>query len=665
MKPFRILPSLLLATGWALHSQAGTPHDKAVPENTDFYLEMRDWRGTEKTWQASPAYTTWQSKELAPVREWFGGKWEELFEAQGDKTPPSVEKLKELTAHFQGPVSVAILDIDRMVAKLGEAIGGGAGGGAGAAPAGDGEDVSWQPVQKKNADPDAEEDEEEEFDEEDGTGGGDDFNPADLPALALLAQVEGDGAAFSKDMEALLDLLAEEAAKSDEDEKVLYKRDTFQQDGVDLRTFVGTEGKTASTNLFWAVIDGCALIGNRAETVATLAGNLRKGSAVKPLAAHPEYARAVSRLEKADALFFLNLTHLMAGVEKLMAKSTQPNPMVGFSLEQLGKRLDLTAMLPITSALKLEDEGLRMTSDFGFSRATPLSKVFMPYGRERTEMPGFVPTEAMSATAMRVSPAKWYESLEVFLNSLSPQVGMFLGMARMGITTQLGIDLKTDLLDHLGDTIVTADQITAPEAAPDKADAKKEDEEEEDEEADPLGLAGANRLIAFSLKDKAALQTTIGKVLNKMGDSADILKKKDYLGQEYFEVQPNRPNGMLAQQSFAYAFLGDHLVLSIGNPTLLQAAIRAAQKPGTSLWENQHIRKEIARGEGAPVSVQIAQTQSLVAEMAKAISMTSGGEDLPDFSLLGRLFGETIAVARFDGQRLSSDGILRYADEAK
>jgi ribosomal protein L12E/L44/L45/RPP1/RPP2 len=617
--------------------------DKALSDEVDLFLDIPSLDRISAAWKQGAAWKVWQGADCAPHREWLAEVGQEMFAGE-DAPPPKVrEKWAELQALTGGRVALAVLDLE----KIFDAFSGSAAG-TGAPVADPGEDIRWAPLGL------AAEAEEEEEDSPEEAGPSLD----QLPSLVAALEFSGDADGFSRAVQALLAALVESAA-AEEDGPVLSTGEAAVE-GVSLRHLISKSGERSTTNFFWTVQDGYGLFGNRAERVAQVARDLAKGAAVKPLSAHPEYARAIARLDAAHLRLFLNLTRIMERVEKRLATQEAPLPMVGFSLAQLAKRLDLPAMLPMVSAVKVTEEGVRMIGDFGFSRETPLSKVLLPYGREKTELPGYIPADADSGTAMRLDLAKWYESLEVLFNSLSPQTGMFLGMARMGLTSQMGIDLKTDVLDHLGDTLVTAEQARAPAAQPPAAApaAKAEDEEADEEEDLEDVLDMGNQLIGIAVKDPAAVQTTIGKVLAKLAPDGDLLEKKEYLGQTYFQTAEG--GGPIADTQFAYALLDRHLVVSLGEVSFLHAAIRAHQQGDAAFWTQPAVRAALREARGAPVTVQLAHFRGLVEALRPILAMS--GSEMPDPAPLAKLFGASVSVSYFDGNHLSTDALLRYPD---
>lgn len=71
-------------------------------------------------------------------------------------------------------------------------------------------------------------------------------------------------------------------------------------------------------------------------------------------------------------------------------------------------------------------------------------------------------------------------------------------------------------------------------------------------------------LVAIGLKDQAAIQNTLSKVSDKMGNGEEMITKNDYLGTPVYEITSPAAAGAPA---FSYAFLGDYMVLGIGSPT--------------------------------------------------------------------------------------------------
>lgn len=672
MKRIAIL-SLALAAPWLSPAADPVAYDRVFPQDTGVYMEMSDFARTKTRWQASPLGKAWETEDFKPIREKLDG----LFDVEDEDAKEGMENLKKVSAHFTGRAAFGIGDMGGFMSFIEESfkldeerkkITGGAvempdfeedmEDAEPAAPAADAEDdgISAEDQAKLDA-LDAREEE---------------LIAKGLSGLMFMADIGANREALLKDLRALSEksnakadaTTKEQIVEEKDGDRVFYVVKSEPVPGAEPEEKDDAEGP----DLVFTFAGEHILLGLDKGSLGKAAAAVEKGGAASSLSGHADYARTRARLAEPDFVMFMDLGAVGRFLDKMMTTmEAKPNPM-GVMPAQIAKALELDAIAPLGLVMKMEDKGLHSVMELGFTRETKLSKVLMPFARKAADKPVFIPKDVLSVSSMRVDLPGWYASMTDMLNGISPMFGMFLNMGLMSAQQNMGVDIKTGVIDALGDSIVYSQFLPG----------------DEEKEAAIPGMAPL--LVAIGLKDQAAIQNTLSKVSDKMGNGEEMITKNDYLGTPVYEIAGPAAAGAPV---FSYAFLGDYMVMGIGSADALKAAIRTQKDPASSVWELADLKAFLATAPANAPALEYSRVQSMIEGWNKLMNMgTLGGQ--PDFEDLeeeddaadaaeakveeelknldlkpfAKVIGNAFGTSRFEGGLMVSESFLRYADES-
>lgn len=669
--------TLALAAPWLSPAADPVAYDRVFPQDTGVYMEMSDFARTKARWQASPLGKAWETEDFKPIREKLDG----LFDVEDEDAKEGMENLKKVSAHFTGRAAFGIGDMGGFMSFIEESIKldeerGKITGGAAEMPDFE-EDVEGDDPAAEPAAPAADA-------EEDGVSAEDqakldalDAREEELMAKGLagmmfMADIGANREALLKDLRELSEksnaqadaTTKEQIVEEKDGDRVFHVVKSEPVPGAEPEEKDGAEGP----DLVFTFAGEHILLGFDKGSLGKAAAAVEKGGAASSLSGHADYARTRARLTEPDFVMFMDLGAAGRFLDKMMTTmEAKPNPM-GVMPAQIAKALELDAIAPLGIVMKMEDKGLHSVAELGFTRETKLSKVLMPFARKAADKPVFIPKDVLSVSSMRVDLPGWYASVIDLLNGISPMFGMFVNMGLMSAQQEMGVDIKTGVIDALGDSIVYSQFLPG----------------DEDKEAAIPGMAPL--LVAIGLKDQAAIQNTLSKVSDKMGNGEEMITKNDYLGTPVYEIAGPAAAGAPA---FSYAFLGDYMVLGIGSADALKAAIRTQKDPASSVWELADLKAFLATAPANAPALEYSRVQSMIEGWNKLMNMGALGgqpdfEDLEeeddaaaaaeakveeelknlDLKPFAKVIGNAFGTSRFEGGLMVSESFLRYADES-
>ena len=666
--------SLALAAPWLATAADPVAYDRVFPQDTGVYMEMSDFARTQARWAASPLGKAWETEDFKPIREKLDG----LFDVEDEDAKEGMENLKKVSAHFTGRAAFGIGDMGGFMSfieesiKLDEERGKITGG-----------DVEMPDFEEDMEAPEPAADPPAPAEEEDAGISAEDQAKLDaldareeelmakgLSGLMFMADIGANREALLKDLRELSEksnakadaTTKEQIIEAKDGDRVFYTVKSEPVPGAEPEEKDGAEGP----DLVFTFAGEHILLGFDKGSLGKAATAVEKGGAASSLSGHADYARTRARLADPDFVMFLDLGAAGRFLDKMMSTmEAKPNPM-GVMPAQIAKALELDAIAPLGIVLKMEDKGLHSVAELGFTRETKLSKVLMPFARKAADKPVFIPKDVLSVSSMRVDLPGWYASMIDLLNGISPMFGMFVNMGLMSAQQEMGVDIKTGVIDALGDSIVYSQFLPG----------------DEEQEAAIPGMAPL--LVAVGLKDQAAIQNTLSKVSAKMGNGEEMITKNDYLGTPVYEIAGPAAAGAPA---FSYAFLGDYMVLGIGSADALKAAIRTQKDPASSVWELADLKAFLATAPANAPALEYSRVQSMIEGWNKLMNMGALGgpdfEDLPeeddvaaaeakveeelknlDLKPFAKVIGNAFGTSRFEGGLMVSESFLRYADES-
>jgi hypothetical protein len=311
-------------------------------------------------------------------------------------------------------------------------------------------------------------------------------------------------------------------------------------------------------------------------------------------------------------------------------------------------------------------------------------------------VPQFVSASASSVSVFNLNITKAYAELGTILGNFSPQMAAMLYMPLLppGPQGEPPLQLKTDIVDHLGSQIVLAQSIRKPETAPSAAGP-----------AGAQPLAAPQTLVAIAIGNRNALEKSLSTLHGKMFASGNPDAQRQLLGHTIYTVdvsgllpflggagqrtpmQAPAGTGRATPPVVAFTVTDTHWIL--GGESSVEQAIRAlgggqAESIDSAKWFRQAkaslpsvvglagLQNSAASGEMLWSAMRLAQKQSEGREKGQRnqvgvgvssgslfpnLMFSQGGKELFDFSLLPefeavrKYFGSSVSygISRPDG----------------
>jgi hypothetical protein len=293
-------------------------------------------------------------------------------------------------------------------------------------------------------------------------------------------------------------------------------------------------------------------------------------------------------LEDYDTLTYLPIGNIIKQIETFILEDDELENLA--VVEKIFSWLEAEAMLPISYSFKNRASGMSSRSLVGFKNECGLQRLFMgPWGGV-ADKPSFAHKDFGTTSSASWSLTRFYELLEIELPKIAPEAAAGLGMGRMLAAGQLGFDFKLQLLDHLGDGIVTFQTID-PKVLNLISEAQaQQDFDEQARLAAEYPTQGQYYLIGLEVKNTDAVQSALNTLIAKVNPQGQT-KTEAYRGVDITFPIPVAPGAAEMQNLITYAYLENYLLISIGQPNLLYMAIDASQNPDLQIWSTDEFTR--------------------------------------------------------------------------
>ena len=337
--------------------------------------------------------------------------------------------------------------------------------------------------------------------------------------------------------------------------------------GVSIKTIIAAKderlGYGLSSTISYCFIDDCLVGSEDIEIVKFVIAHI-KGAGSPALAADADYtamSAAVGPYHDVDV--YVNIKHI---TKMLMAKDTSgrakmmmanlgiDNVMsLGLSLgiaRSAGSSLNAKALLKINGArrgilrmLEMEPRALRA--------------------------PRFIPASSSSATFLNLNIKKAYNELAMILNSFGPMytAWMYTPLPTSSSPDEPGLQIKGDVIDHLGSQIILSQKINKPISV----------------------TKPTETMVALAVNDRGALEKSLSLLHNKLLAPNNPDARRELLGHTIYSLNlpafpfmgqgmkpmqgPGGAPGMPQIPKIAFTVTDSHLVF--GAEPAIEAAIRA------------------------------------------------------------------------------------------
>ncbi|MCC5849933.1 MAG: hypothetical protein JJU29_17745 [Verrucomicrobia bacterium] len=415
---------------------------------------------------------------------------------------------------------------------------------------------------------------------------------------------------------------------------------------------------------WWTVVDDVFL-------VAFTEGGLR--SAIERLEQRPgnrltntpAFLSTMAFHDQPDTFFYLNFP----AIDPLLRSvSDGDEALVGdLSLNKIFDWLALDALVPLSISFQMRPEGVASLSRYGFERETALSRILLDPTDAPAPEPAFVSKQAGQVVSTHWSLGRFYEQLENEVKTLAPEAAGAMGMARMAGFGVIGIDYKTQLLDHFDSGFVLVSQTDVEVAEKLAAIDPMEDMETYLQMSMEHPTRGSYYLLGLQLKDEQAVTSALNTMMRRIyPDGAP--EPEDILGHPVYFPLTAMPGGSPnMSKMIGYTFLDGYLVISLGSSRMLQEAIAANNDPNERLWgtpgfleARDHLPPR-SQGLNFTAGKELEATfQVMQSSMQSAGNFSGGAFRFPDLTPLGKLFRVSVGSSQLRDLVTETKSLMLY-----
>jgi hypothetical protein len=444
------------------------------------------------------------------------------------------------------------------------------------------------------------------------------------PWPALIAVELGDNA------DAVEKLAAEAGAKNEN-----LHVETTNYAGVLVHTSLKPtpkEGGKPGRPIVTAMCQGDWLLSPSYNQVCAAIDAIKQGGLPNSLGRSEAFLRARERAGEAQLLGFGNFPAIYPVL--LAAAKKQPAGGTPFTPEALLNGLGVDTWREFFYTLNFGEQETRQTVGLGWSEERGLMKL-LAFGPGAAVRPDWTPAKWINVNTAKFDLRATYAALLEMLGEINPQLLAQVQSELKGAGDQMGIDLQRDLIGSLGADVLMATALPA-DADPAKPPA-----------SDQL-----DQLYAFALENPTAFTKALEGVKGMVfGPATDkLFTKRDYLGQTLYTFTPPTtawaPPETGTPRTFSYAIANHTLLLGVGSPTPVEAALQGMGEKRDSFWDRAEIKAVLSNVPEEANSVQVTDLRILVTGIIGMLS------NLP-VPMVGPAFNLVDQTAKPDPDRLT------------
>lgn len=561
---------------------------KAISSDVDFAVHLSDLSDTRKNWEKSPMKTFVENPE---IQKW----WQELLADAEDEVPTgSQELLTELKK--EACAAISMLE-DEAVASIDLA------------------EVNTALIQRFQK-----------------TMDGEDKSAKlqvllDTVTLQLLGEVK-DEDPFKAQMEKVFAKFGElvvQSRKEDGKEESIFEIAKEKVGGIEVtKLYLIPKGGEKTHSGSFGIVDGKAYLTLGGTDDAALQASLKNGAAK----AVTDLKTTISAGEY-DFQLLGNLSNLWQGMatgiefgleasgmkDQLQINVKQGWDAIGFNqLEALTYAFDLSEKdLVVKAKMTAPTKGLvgaAIPEDAIDKLSQMASAKMMGFSQAKFDIPGF------------------YDEFMKMAGAVSPMAPMMFGMQLNKVEGAIGVKIREDLLEHLGDELETA-----------IFDGAGTDPE------NPFAGMGLRVSLKDQAKFEASLKTAFGKTGMKVQD-------KDFMGETLHMLQ--LPEG----KNLIYAFYKGDLFLGAEEDNAVQKMIQQLVNPGPLMWEMSELSKYKGLFKKDLASISVTDVGTQVKSTLKQFEAMGMKDDLPDLSKAEFPFSYSISAGVVEDGVYNGDAVF-------
>lgn len=364
---------------------------------------------------------------------------------------------------------------------------------------------------------------------------------------------------------------------------------------------------------------------------------LASGDSAESLSGNDQYLDLFDEIGSGEARIFLNFRPLMSMLLKMSENPglQMPENPFGLTTDGIVEALGLDSL--DSMGMQFDPRG----GEFSMSVALFLSKYeglfsLMEPDDKEVKLRGFLPPNLLSASSARYDMSQIWPKLSAMLEKMSPQLMLLVNAQIQAFEDQIGVPFRKNVLGSLGDEVISLSRLN-PGWAENLDFLFSDDLEEEDLEQLPeLVEAPTNDVFLIALRDPKLFDQSLRATLDGAMQGAELFKETKYNGVLVRSMRGLEQAGV----SISYAVADKWLLLSMGEPQLLNQVIDGMQSEKKSLWDQKEIKvalRDIPEGASQVEYFDFSRLMDMLTPMMDELMKDQGLDwdldpgDLPDF----------------------------------
>ena len=331
-----------------------------------------------------------------------------------------------------------------------------------------------------------------------------------------------------------------------------YDSSTDDYAGVKLHLWKLKQGaKAPIESPCFALLDGALVISTSERGLRGALDRVRKGGA--SLADSPRYVRMTKLAKESDMLMCFDIAAI---VHPAMDRTAKEGGIAAGQSLSIMRAFGVHKLDFLYCTLDASDNRAEMEFGLTFHDQPGIVKVLTMDGPGI--VPTFIPPDADSAGYGTLDLSRMLEAIEGLVKEGMPIMGDMIGNQIDEWKKRTDVDIRKDLLANIGPDYWTA-SAPPPEVAAKKPDADADDDFPE------------SQVIGFKVKNRSAVELALGSLINKIAPDAAMFEKREYQGHSIHNMK---------DAPVRYLFTDDWLILSVGDPGLLEKTLTRMAKGG-------------------------------------------------------------------------------------
>ena len=342
-----------------------------------------------------------------------------------------------------------------------------------------------------------------------------------------------------------------------------------------------TEGEEVRLVWGYALLDGIIVLASPIELLKETVARLVVGSSDGSLTHSRPYRKFKERVGVGDLEVYLNLEGLMKELSEqlLEEEKNAPANLFALSAQTVLDVLALDVLEALFLSVNLAADETAIDAGLLYAQKKGLIRL-LAYREGKLARPGFVPKDALMAVVSLFSLREFWVNLEDLIFGSSPMWAAVYKGALEQIKVNIGIDLRSSLIDNISDEIVVYSGFAKGRGA------------EEDS-----GFEDLSSVVAVAIRDRKGFEMALEALKSTYGAGVELFDQREYLDTTIFTQKLQFGDGGEGGDTpgFSYVLTDRYFLIGVGSATFLEEAVVRLKVEGKSIWQNRDLASVMNR----------------------------------------------------------------------